>query len=303
MLSLVEGKPVALIRDKRGKKKEIIHITENQEHKLEPENLIEILGESFLYKKRPEKLKIADMIKVVDFLSGKSDTISPKLKVIADEAKTIIEKRDKNEFDVHEGHLELLPSQDKRDCIYVAGMSGAGKSYWTSCYANNYAKIFPRNPIYLFSRKNEDSVLDEIDKLKRIRINEDLLAKPIQMEELKDSLVIFDDCDILDEPFLSAINHLRDQLLEGARSQNTYVVCCNHQILNYKHSRKMLNESNYVVIFPKCGSDYYYKVYLTKYAGFGKNEVNDIMNLKSRWVCVSNSYPRFILYEKGIFIM
>ena len=51
--------------------------------------------------------------------------------------------------------FQHIPNKNtERDIIYVAGMSGSGKSYYIKKYAEEYHAQFPKNEIYLFSFKN-----------------------------------------------------------------------------------------------------------------------------------------------------
>ena len=52
--------------------------------------------------------------------------------------------------------------------IYVVGMSGSGKSYWTTNYVKEYLKKFKKNKVYLISPISDDK---NINSLKPIRIN------------------------------------------------------------------------------------------------------------------------------------
>ncbi len=52
--------------------------------------------------------------------------------------------------------LQLAPvigkedkTYDKRTVLFIAGMSGSGKSYFAREYCKFYNKIHPKNPIYL----------------------------------------------------------------------------------------------------------------------------------------------------------
>jgi hypothetical protein len=58
-----------------------------------------------------------------------------------------------------------------------------------------YKKIWKDREVYLFSALKEDESLDEI-KPKRFRIDESLVSNPLDIEDLKDSLVIMDDIDV-----------------------------------------------------------------------------------------------------------
>ena len=99
--------------------------------------------------------------------------------------------------------FEVLPTIDthKRDCIFITGCSGSGKSWWVKKFAENYDRVWAqKRPIYLISKLEEDSTLDNAQcKIHRINL-ESLLTKPLDIneKEMENCLVIFDDFDTLE---------------------------------------------------------------------------------------------------------
>jgi Cdc6-like AAA superfamily ATPase len=88
--------------------------------------------------------------------------------------------------------------EKERMILFVAGETGAGKSYYVREYAKRYHKMFPDNPIYLISYLDEDETLDAYEEIIRIPaftskfLNECL---DLDLKEFRDTLVIFDDID------------------------------------------------------------------------------------------------------------
>jgi len=208
-----------------------------------------------------------------------------------------------NEVNIDYGLMQQYPNTDlDRECIYIAGPSGSGKSTYAANYLKQYKKAYPDNPIILFSRKPEDPVLDKLKPM-RIMIDEDLLDDPITLDELRDSAVVFDDIDtIADKQLLAYIQHLRDDILEVARSYHTTCICTSHQITNYKATRVLLNEATSIVFFPKSGSSHGIKYCLKQYCGISdKKDLKKILNLPSRWVCLNKTYPMHVLYSFGAY--
>jgi hypothetical protein len=64
-----------------------------------------------------------------------------------------------------------------------------------------------------------------------------------------------------------------------------------------------MNEMTSVTIFPKSGSAQQIRYALTTYYGLSKQQVQNILNIRSRWVTVYKSYPMTVLHEKGAFIL
>ena len=94
--------------------------------------------------------------------------------------------------------LAPLPFKEKEKMtLFVAGESGAGKSYYIREYAKRYNEMFPKNPIYLISYLDEDKTLDEYKKIKRIKAMTNQFLNNCMKLDLKTefNLVIFDDID------------------------------------------------------------------------------------------------------------
>src|SRR5690606_25440026 len=72
---------------------------------------------------------------------------------------------DPKHIHIDDGTLDPIPllKEGQVDHIMISGMSGVGKSTWIAGYCRQYKKLFPRNTIYLFSRKTDDKVYKDID--------------------------------------------------------------------------------------------------------------------------------------------
>jgi hypothetical protein len=72
-------------------------------------------------------------------------------------------------------YFELFPMLEKNQMqsILVFGSKESGKTWFTASTARNWHDVFPKLPIYLYSRKHEDEVLDVIFNLKRIPIHKE----------------------------------------------------------------------------------------------------------------------------------
>lgn len=206
-------------------------------------------------------------------------------------------------IELSEGTLDPIPNPEKRECLYIAGPSGSGKSTYASHYIKKFKIMFPKRKIYVFSRLNED---EEIDKHKPIRIllNEELLEDPISTEELKNSLCLFDDIDtIQNKQIKNCVKSLLEDILETGRHQNIYCIVTSHLMTNYKDTRIVLNESTSITFFVKSGDTYFIRQYLQKYGGLSKKQIDDILALNSRWVTLYKHYPKYILYQRGCYLL
>ena len=202
------------------------------------------------------------------------------------------------------GKLEPMVKDNQVEKIYVAGISGSGKSTYSSRYISNYLKKYRDNEFWIFSNVDSDQCLD---KLQPIRVDLDNLeSNPISDEELTDSIVLFDDIATIRNPKIrKTVQNVLENQLEQGRHTNTSVICCAHVITNYGQTRRLLNESTSVVIFPKAGSNNLNVKYLKNYGGFSDSGIEKILHLPSRWVSIYRTlHPaQYVLYEKGAYLV
>ena len=201
--------------------------------------------------------------------------------------------------------VQIIPTEDpdQRDSIYITGPSGSGKSVYVSNFIAEYKKRYPKRNIILISGKDSDPALDKY-KIGRIPIDETLVEDPINLDEMVNSLVIFDDIDQLgNKKIQDAVWHLRDKILEVGRSRGISICSVAHQITNYKASRVCLNEADYVVLFCKSGARYGINYFLKKYLGLDNKQIERVMNLPSRAVVIKKTYPMCVIYQNGCFII
>lgn len=302
MLSWKSGRKIATV--KGGKRdKQFLYIQTDADD-LEPdnstENPLEFLNGSFFNK---YKLKIKEMTELRKAIRRNTEPTNEDLVPIFNEARKMILNNLKKEVILSDGKLEVMPNKKVVEKIYISAPSGAGKSTWIGNWMTKYKKMFKDSEIYVFSRVNEDAPLDKHDPI-RVELNEDLLNDPIECEELENSLVVFDDTDtISDKRLRDNINILRDSILECGRHYDTRILVCSHQITNYKQTRIILNEATGFVIFPKASSSYHINRFLKAYIGLSKEQIKKIYELKSRWVYISKSFPQYIIYERGAFLL
>lgn len=205
--------------------------------------------------------------------------------------------------------MQPLPNTEPNqvDQLFVAGPSGAGKSTYIANFLIEYKEIHPDNDIYLFSRKDTDEALDAIPGIKRVKIGQDLyeLLKAVNnLEIFKDTACIFDDIDTIpDKQLLEFIKKLRDDLLETGRSHNITVITTSHQILNWKNTRNMLNESSAITVFPSRGSTMQIQTLLKNYMSLDSATIARIIKSTGRWVTIYKKSPQYVIYEHGAFFI
>lgn len=203
-----------------------------------------------------------------------------------------------------DGKFNLCPNTKKeRDIISFFGASGSGKSFLIKEYCLNYHKVYPRNYIYIFSRKRDDESLKEV-KLDRVKIDYGLILHPIKYEEFANSCVIFDDIDGLEQTtkeqklIRAEVHNLKNQILELGRSLHITCLITSHIGTKGHETRTLINESHKTVIYPSSGSNY--KRLLNFHYGFDKKQIERIINFDSRWVCLCKTYPQIVFTENEI---
>lgn len=304
-LSFEKGTPCAQIVG--GKYNgQIIYTDLAKEDKNDTKNdPILLLGEEFFSQQKVnnKKLKLDDLVELSNALRSRVTPKNPKLISIYADAIKIFDDKKKTEFKLDVGQMKPVPNPDGRQCLYIAGPSGAGKSTYTSMYCSQWKKMFPDRSIYLFSAVNEDKALDVLEP-SRIAIDATLNESKLQPENFRDSLVIFDDIDVIpDKKLRDEVFRIQDQLLQTGRHTNTYVVSTSHQLVNYNKTKILLGEAHQITVFPN-GSNLTepFRRFLEKHCGFSKAIIKKISELKSRWITVNKAYPQYVLFETGIFI-
>jgi hypothetical protein len=201
--------------------------------------------------------------------------------------------------------IQQVPDKQKeRSILYVTGASGSGKSYYTYLYCEQYRKMYPKNPIYLISSVNDDSSIDKIKGLKRFILDEKFMNTHIGVEDFKDSMVIFDDTDCLTNKIMrNKINGILGLILETGRHFNTSCIYTSHVANAGLDTKKILNESHSITLFPASLGGRALKYLLDNYLGFNKEQIKKVKKLKSRWVTITKTYPMCVLYQTGAFLV
>jgi len=203
-----------------------------------------------------------------------------------------------------DGKFQQTPdNHTEREIIYITGPSGSGKSTYTKNYIQQYKKLYPKNKIYIFSALDSDESIDELGG-NRVIIDDTLITDPIDIDEFKDSVVVFDDIDVIsNKKVRDAVYSLLNQVLEIGRHHK--ISCCitNHLPTAGKDTRRILNEAHSVIYFPHSGSMKSLNYLLTDYLGLDKTDIKKIKHSKSRWCCVFKNYPQVIMTERNMYLL
>jgi hypothetical protein len=201
--------------------------------------------------------------------------------------------------------IQQIPNKkSERQILYVTGASGSGKSYYTKAYCDEYTKMYPKNKVYLISSINEDSSIDKVKGLKRLKLDNDLLITDLKADDFKDSMVIFDDTDCLTNKIMRMkVNGILNMLLETGRHTNTSVIYTSHLATNGLDTRRILNEAHSITIFPHSLGGRSLKYLLENYFGLDKHQIKQIKKLPSRHVTLIKSFPMCVISEKDAYVL
>ena len=304
-LTLDDGRPIAFINGGEYDK-EILYLNNEPDHKIKKEidiDEIAILIEN-LYRTMGNKITFKTLEQLREAILDHKRPANRELSRHYDHALKILDKNKNKEIILKEGQLTtMFDTSLERQVFMVSGMSGSGKSTYTASLCRTYKKQFPDNSIILFSNKPSDPVFDRLDYVQRIVINEDLLEDPITLNEMENSLIVFDDVEYSSNKEIdNELNRIRDLILQQGRSYHCSFVYITHQANNYKQTRTILNECNSITIFPSMTTRYSLNYLLSKYFGFDKNQINKICKLPSRWVTIYKS-PPLITYSSGAYLI
>ena len=304
-LSIDSGRPLAMI--KNGKyNKEIIHINSDIEKKPKQKEIdideTSILIEN-LFRHMGNKLSFRKMELLRDSIHEKRRPVNRELAQFYDHSMKLMGNSEDKEIVLADGEfVPIFDTSQERSVFMVCGMSGSGKSTYTASLCKTYHQQYPKNKIILFSNKPTDPVFDILSYIDRITITDELLKDPITLNELENSLVIFDDVECTTSKEIDKeLIRISDLILQQGRSYKCSFVYITHQSNNYKATRNILNEAHHVVVFPAMCTRYSLNYLFGKYFGFTKDIINKICKLPSRWVQITKA-PACVLYRNGAFI-
>jgi energy-coupling factor transporter ATP-binding protein EcfA2 len=200
----------------------------------------------------------------------------------------------------NDSKFQHVPDTTKeREILYITGPSGSGKSTYTRKYLEQYKKKYKNREIYLFSSLPSDESLDKI-KPKRIKLDESMYTDPIKVDELSESICIFDDTDVISEKKVrEAVYDVLNQVLEIGRHYKIHCVVTNHLPTNGKDTRRILNEAHTVTYFPHSAGGKI-KYMLEEYVGLDKKQIAYMKKQNSRWATIYKNYPQCYAVEHEI---
>ena len=213
---------------------------------------------------------------------------------------------------VWESRAKLIPLPDltTRFIEYIAGPSGSGKSTIAADLATQFRKVFPRHKIYIMSRTeaSNDPAYSKLHPI-QIPIDESLIEDPIDLtKEITEAgcLIIFDDCNTIhNDKIKKEVEKIMADGMEIGRKLNCNMIITSHLVIpnEKKFARTVMNELQMLTVFPRSGASQQIRYALKQHFGLDNNQIEGILHLKSRWVRISKSYPQYVMYDHGAYIL
>ena len=227
------------------------------------------------------------------------------LKTAYDQAQLLLKDLEKKYFVIpkSEGNIKPIPLQESSR-MGVFGPSGVGKSTFIAQWLKTYKEKYPKNSIFVFSPKLNDPAFDKIKNLHYVKIDDSILASPLDVSEFQNSVCIFDDIESITNKALNeAVRRFRDQCYEVGRApHNITTIAVHHVILANQATKIILNESEEVVLFPKSNFSAVSNL-CRRYYGFDRDQLNYLKDVPSRWVVIKRSYPTCIISENAVKVL
>ena len=204
-----------------------------------------------------------------------------------------------------DANFQQIPSNSERDVLYISGMSGSGKSYYTAEYLKQYHKRWPKRDIFLFSSIDEDACLDALKYIKRVDIKKkEFLETELEAKDFPEACVIFDDVDVLtSKPIKKKVFNILDTLLQTGRHFKTTVIFTSHAACNGLATKIILAEATSITIFPLTSGNKNLKYLCDGYLGLDKHQIADLKKIKGRWATFVRAWPRCILTERTCYLL
>jgi hypothetical protein len=213
------------------------------------------------------------------------------------------------ELQLKGGVIQKIPNDiiSNGDMLIISGPRGSGKSWHLADYVIEYTKMFPKNPIYLIRSGNEDKNLDryvtKVINLSDEKIKDQFVKSEMVPSDFKNSLVIFDDIDMIAQADISKLVYrLLNDIIETGRKYGIYCVQTSHLSADHEKTKRALNGANSITYMGngiQSASTYV----LPKLLHLDRKQINKMCNTGSRWLTLFKDFPMCVMYDKGVYLL
>lgn len=214
------------------------------------------------------------------------------------------------DIELRKGRFEPILELEGRCIDYTAGPSGAGKSTYVGGLIKRHRKLHPDARVIVYSRGkiDEDPAFKEIEGgVEQAELGAHLVEAPLDITGLeKGTILVFDDVGtILDDKVKEAVHKIIMDCAEVGRKQGIYLIVTSHLVNpnDRKFGRVMLNEMQFLTLFPGGGNAHSVRYVLRQYLGLDSKQIQRILDSKSRWVRIHVHSPRWVLEETAAYII
>lgn len=188
---------------------------------------------------------------------------------------------------------------------FICAQSGAGKSHLCASLAEAYVRMYPNQKVIIFSVLDNDPVYDDNeelrDKVKKIDIDD---LEGLDVSQLANCLVIFDDDKLLDNKKQKILNSLKNDVFRFGRHYNIDMIACYDKLLGGAETIKQNLHSNFLGYFLHTGGN---KSELShtfkKKMGLEPKQVATLMGGKSRWSLLHKNYPNYLIESNRVVLI
>jgi hypothetical protein len=203
--------------------------------------------------------------------------------------------------------LVVLPDDSsERECVCMLARSGAGKSYQAFLYIKGWLaqKKNKGKPVILFSSLTEDKTLDKIgSRLKRIKLNMEFLNKGVSLDLFKNSLVVFDDVDVIsDKNIRKKVLKIQAAILQIGRHSGISCISTSHSFCS-PDNKITINESSKFYLYPTVGIPRGLEYLLENYRGLTKIQIKKLKRNHGRFICIHSGKHTVVICASKAYVI
>lgn len=204
----------------------------------------------------------------------------------------------------------VLPFENKRTKLFVAGPTGCGKTHFVMQFLDEYKKIFPENTAVIITADPDDPTIHnsgvegiQVFDIKDPELRDDKSILDPSM--FHDAIVFVDDVDFLsDKAVGKRLKNLTHDIIGVGRHFNSSIVQSKHILMNGHDTKFLLGESDYIVVFPRSGTTSFIDRFFRTYFSNLSNQIKKrIWESKSRWAILRLVFPQLVILENEIYML